>query len=97
MSRDRAGSVPGWAGGTEPAAGQCRDHDRGDDPDRAGVSDRRLYLVDQFLATKPAEHLLGPGITVGMLHDDCLGRTLDWLHEHDLTALFAQAHGRQRQ
>src|SRR5260370_31508328 len=24
-----------------------------------------------------------------MLHDDCLGRTLDWLHAHDPTALFA--------
>jgi hypothetical protein len=24
-----------------------------------------------------------------MLHDDCLGRTLDWLYEHDPTALFA--------
>jgi transposase len=24
-----------------------------------------------------------------MLHDDCLGRTLDWLHDHDPTALFA--------
>ena len=24
-----------------------------------------------------------------MLHDDCLGRTLDWLYAHDPTALFA--------
>jgi hypothetical protein len=44
-----------------------------------GFSNRRLYLVSQFFASKPVEHLLGPGITAEMLHDDCLGRTLDWL------------------
>ena len=54
-----------------------------------GFSNRRLYLVAQFFATKPVEHLLGAGITAEMLHDDCLGRTLDWLHDHDPTALFA--------
>jgi transposase len=54
-----------------------------------GFSNRRLYLVSQFFATKPIEHLLGPGITAEQLHDDCLGRTLDWLHDHDPTALFA--------
>ena len=54
-----------------------------------GVSNRRLYLVSQFFATKPVAHLLGAGITAEMLHDDCLGRTLDWLHAHDPTALFA--------
>jgi transposase len=54
-----------------------------------GFSNRRLYLVSQFFATKPVEHLLGPGITAAMLHDDCLGRTLDWLYAHDPTALFA--------
>jgi transposase len=54
-----------------------------------GFSNRRLYLVSQFFATKPVEHLLGTGITAEMLHDDCLGRTLDWLHAHDPTALFA--------
>jgi transposase len=54
-----------------------------------GFSNRRLYLVSQFFATKPVEHLLGPGITAEMLHDDCLGRALDWLYDHDPTALFA--------
>jgi transposase len=54
-----------------------------------GFSNRRLYLVSQFFATKPVEHLLGAGMTAEMLHDDCLGRTLDWLHAHDPTALFA--------
>jgi len=54
-----------------------------------GFSNRRLYLVSQFFATKPVEHLLGAGITAEQLHDDCLGRTLDWLHAHDPTTLFA--------
>ncbi len=54
-----------------------------------GFSNRRLYLVSQFFATKPVEHLLGPGITAERLHDDCLGRTLDWLYAHDPTTLFA--------
>src|SRR5262245_56076586 len=54
-----------------------------------GFSNRRLYLVSQFFATKPVEHLLGAGITAKRLHDDCLGRTLDWLHDQDPTTLFA--------
>ena len=54
-----------------------------------GFSNRRLYLVSQFFATKPVEHLLGSGITADLLHDDCLGRTLDWLYEHDVSRLFA--------
>jgi transposase len=54
-----------------------------------GFSNRRLYLVSPFFATKPVEHLLGPGITAEQLHDDCLGRTLDWLYAHDPTTLFA--------
>jgi transposase len=54
-----------------------------------GFSNRRLYLVSQFFASKPVEYLLGPGITAEQLHDDCLGRTLDWLYAHDPTTLFA--------
>lgn len=54
-----------------------------------GFSNRRLYLVSQFFASKPVEYLLGPGVTAEQLHDDCLGRTLDWLYAHDSTALFA--------
>src|SRR5438309_10045404 len=37
-----------------------------------GFSNRQLYLVPQFFANKPVEHLLGPGITAEMLNDDCL-------------------------
>jgi transposase len=54
-----------------------------------GFSNRRLYLVPQFFADQPVEHLLGPGIMAEDLNDDCLGRTLDWLYEHDVTRLFA--------
>ncbi len=54
-----------------------------------GFSNRRLYLVSQCFATKPVEHLLGAGMTAEMLHDDCLGRTLDWLYAQDPTTLFA--------
>src|SRR5262245_12065487 len=54
-----------------------------------GFANRRLYLVSQFFKTKPVEHLLGPGITAEDLNDECLGRTLDWLYTHDVTAVFA--------
>jgi transposase len=36
-----------------------------------GFSNRRLYLVPQFFATKAVERLLGPGITAEDLNDDC--------------------------
>jgi transposase len=42
-----------------------------------GFRNRRLYLVPQFFAKKPVEHLLGPGIKAADLNDDCLDRTLD--------------------
>jgi len=54
-----------------------------------GFSNRQLYLIPQFFADKPVEHLLGPGILAEDLNDDCLGRTLDWLYAHDVTRLFA--------
>ena len=54
-----------------------------------GFSNRQLYLVPQFFANKPVEHLLGEGITADMLNDDSLGRTLDGIYENDVTTLFA--------
>ncbi len=54
-----------------------------------GFSNRQLYLIPQYFANKPVEHLLGKGITADMLNDDSLGRTLDWIYEHDPTTLFA--------
>ncbi len=54
-----------------------------------GFSNRRRYLVSQYFEHKPLDHLLGAGIQAEDLNDDCLGRTLDWLYEHDVTRLFA--------
>src|SRR3954463_806628 len=54
-----------------------------------GFSNRQLYLVPQYFANKPVEHLLGAGITAEMLNDDCLGRTLDCLSPHDPPNFFA--------
>src|SRR5438067_4476521 len=62
-----------------------------------GESLRQLYLVPQFFANKPVEHLLGAGMTAEMLNDDCLGRTLDWVYAHDPTKLFAGIASRARQ
>jgi Domain of unknown function (DUF4277) len=42
-----------------------------------GFSNRQSYLMPQFFANKPVEHLLGEGISANMLHNDRLGRTLD--------------------
>lgn len=36
-----------------------------------GFSNRQLYLVPQYFANKPVEHLLGTGISADMLNDDC--------------------------
>lgn len=54
-----------------------------------GFSTLRLYSVPQYFEPKPLEHLLGEGIKAEDLNDDCLGRTLDWLYEHDVIRLFA--------
>jgi len=62
-----------------------------------GFSHRQLYLVSQFFANKSVEHLLGAGVSAELLNDDCLGRTLDRLYEHDLTKLFAGIASRARQ
>nr|WP_075164485.1 DUF4277 domain-containing protein [Ktedonobacter racemifer] len=52
-------------------------------------TNRQLYLVPQFFENKPVAHLLRAGISADMLNDDCLGRTLDWLYEQDVTTVFA--------
>ena len=62
-----------------------------------GMEQWELYLLPQFFADKPIEHLLEVGIRAEDLHDDCLGRTLDWLYQHDVTKLFAGIAMRARQ
>jgi len=41
-----------------------------------GFSNRQLYLVPQYFANKPVEHLLGAGMSAAMLNDDCLGLSM---------------------
>jgi transposase len=60
-------------------------------------SNRQLYVVLQYFANKPVEHLLGAGISADMLNDDCLGRTVNWLYAHDPTKLFAGIASQARQ
>src|SRR5438876_6617576 len=62
-----------------------------------GFSNRQLYLVPQYFANKPVEHLLGAGIKAEMLNGDCLSRTLDWVYANDPTKLFAGIASRARQ
>ena len=55
-----------------------------------GWSLRQLYLVPQYFENKPVEQRYGRGDHSGYARAfDCLGRTLDWLYEHDVTTLFA--------
>lgn len=54
-----------------------------------GFVNQRLYLVSRFFEDKPLERLIGPGIEASHLNDDRLGRALDSLHAHGVTALFA--------
>ena len=54
-----------------------------------GFSNCCLYLIPRFFEYKPIERLIGLGITSMDLNDYCLGRALDWLTAHDLTALYA--------
>ncbi len=55
-----------------------------------GFVNQRLYLVPYFFENKPVERLLGPGIEAAHLNDDVMGRALDCLYEHDVTALYRQ-------
>jgi hypothetical protein len=52
-------------------------------------SNRQLSVVPQYFQNTPVEHVLGEGITADLLTADGVGRTLDWLSEHDVTTLFA--------
>lgn len=54
-----------------------------------GFVNRALYLTPQFFADKPTDLLIGPGVRAEHLNDDVLGRALDSLYEHDVTALFS--------
>ena len=97
MPRDRSCSVAGCPRPRESSTGERGNSNGRDDSDGLGFSNRQLYLVPQYFANKPVEHLLGAGIKAEMLNDDCLGRTLDWLYAHDPTKLFAGIASQARQ
>src|SRR5947209_3937791 len=48
-----------------------------------GFSNRQLYLVPQFFANKPVEHLLGPGITAEIISDELTERAFLQMDEGD--------------
>ena len=54
-----------------------------------GLVNRALYLVPHFFTDKPTERLIGVGIRPEHLNDDVLGRALDSLYAHEVTALFS--------
>ena len=55
-----------------------------------GFVNQRLYLVPRFFENKPTERLIGQGIRPEHLNDDTLGRALDALYVHEVTALYAR-------
>ena len=53
-----------------------------------GFANRRLYLVPEFFRNKPAERLVGAGVSPEHLNDDALGKALDALYAFGLTELY---------
>jgi len=53
-----------------------------------GFANHTLYLMPEFFADKPVERLIGPGITAEDLNQNLLGRSLDTVHDFDITQLF---------
>ena len=53
-----------------------------------GFTSRTLYLTPEFLANKPIDRFIAPGLQADFFNDDALGRTLDALHKHDVTQLY---------
>jgi len=55
-----------------------------------GFTNRRLYLTNQFFASKPIQQLLDAPIKASDLSDYTLGHTLDEVAEYGVTDLFAK-------
>jgi hypothetical protein len=53
-----------------------------------GLVNQQLYLVPRFCHHKPTSRLLAPGLDAQPLNDDALGRSLDTLSNHGVTALY---------
>ncbi|WP_165941912.1 IS1634 family transposase, partial [Cardinium endosymbiont of Culicoides punctatus] len=54
-----------------------------------GFIDDRLYLFPKFLANKPVDKLLGPGLLAEDFNDDALGRALDAIFAYGPQKLFS--------
>ena len=59
-----------------------------------GFSGRALYLMPQYMANKPVDLLIAPGLEAEDFNDDTLGRSLDQLYEAGVTEVFAQVASR---
>ena len=55
-----------------------------------GFVGRALYLTPDYLANKPVDLLLGPGLCAADFNDDTLARCLDDLYEAGVTEVFYQ-------
>lgn len=54
-----------------------------------GFTGRPMYLTPQFFATKPTEVLLGEGVKAEHLNENTIGRAMDSLYKHGVSALFS--------
>ena len=55
-----------------------------------GFSNRRLYLIPQFLQNKPVDRLLAPNLKPEHFDDHVLGRALDEISEYGASKLFVE-------
>ncbi|MFA6145703.1 MAG: IS1634 family transposase, partial [Sulfuricurvum sp.] len=53
-----------------------------------GFTGRPMYLTPQFFATKPTELLIGEGVKAEHLNENTIGRAMDSLYKHGVSALF---------
>ncbi len=54
----------------------------------SGFSGRALYLMLQYMANKPVDLLIAPGLEAEDFNDDTLERSLDQLDEAGVTEVF---------
>lgn len=54
-----------------------------------GFTGRPMYLTPQFFATKPTELLIGEGVKAEHLNENTIGRAMDSLYKHGVSALFS--------
>ena len=54
-----------------------------------GFTGRPMYLTPQFFATKPTKVLIGEGVKAEHLNENTIGRAMDSLYKHGVSALFS--------